>query len=107
VPSLPPDLAVLRRAVSLGLGETASLAFAASRPTLVVLTDDAAARLAAQSLGLRSHGTLGVLLRAIRRRQRTSSEVAAILRSLPIRSTLYVRRDLLEEVIREVERFSP
>lgn len=98
-----PDLAVLARTLNLGKGETAGLAFTLSHPALLFLTDDAAARLAAKALGLRAFGTLGVLLRAIRRQHRTAPEVAAIVRSLPFRSTLHLRRDLLDSVLREIE----
>ena len=68
-----------------------------------MLTDDTAARLAARSLGLAVHGTLGVLLRAIRRQQKSKEEIVKVLRSLPNTSTLYIRTALLEDIIREVE----
>jgi hypothetical protein len=51
----------------------------------------------------KAHGTLGVLVRAIRRKQKTKDEVVTLLRSVPSLSTLHVRPALLEEVIREVE----
>ena len=73
------------------------------RPEALFLTDDAAARIAAKALGYRSHGTLGVLLRSIRRGQRERDAVLSILRSLPDVSTLHVRRDLLDEIIEQVE----
>ena len=46
---------------------------------------------------------LGVLLRAIRRRQRTPEEILNVLNALPVRSSLHIKRDLLDEIIREVE----
>lgn len=100
-PSAP--FQTLVRTFVLGVGEQAALSLALSRPGALVLTDDAAARLAAKALGLRAYGTLGVLLRAIRRRQRSRDEVLDVLRSLRSRSTLYVRADLLQEVVAEVE----
>jgi predicted nucleic acid-binding protein len=72
-------------------------------PDAIFLTDDAAARLAAEGLGYRIHGSIGILLRAIRRRQRTPDEVVSILRNLPTQSTLYIRPDLLREIIAQVE----
>ena len=74
------------------------------RPEALLLTDDAAARIAAKSLGYRSHGTLGVLLRSIRRSQREREAVIAILRTLPKVSTLHIRQSLLEEIIEQAER---
>ena len=67
------------------------------------MTDDTAARLAAEQLGLSVHGTLGILLRAIRRKQRDPRDVADLLRTIPSRSTLHIRANLLNEIIAEVE----
>jgi predicted nucleic acid-binding protein len=72
-------------------------------PDAILLTDDAAARLAAEALRHRVHGSIGILLRAIRRRQRTPREVVSILRGLPVRSSLHIRPDLLEGIVAEVE----
>jgi predicted nucleic acid-binding protein len=75
-----------------------------NRSVAILLTDDAAARLAAAALGYRVHGSIGCLLRAIRRHQRTKHEVLSILRDLPVRSSLHVRPALLEEITAQVER---
>lgn len=101
-PTDPATLGILR-AFSLDKGEQAAFAILMFHPSAVFLTDDAAARLAAKALGLRSHGTLGVLLRSLRRGQRTRSELLIALLAIPTRSTLHIRRALLEEVIRQVE----
>ena len=95
----PPQALV--RALALDLGEQAALSLMASHPDAVLLTDDAAARLAAESLGYRVHGSIGILLRAIRRRQRTQREILSILRDLSVRSSLHIRPALLEEIIAE------
>ena len=99
VPSELDPLQALVRALALDLGEQAALSLMASHPDAVLLTDDAAARLAAESFGYRVHGSIGILLRAIRRRQRTQQEVLSILRDLPVRSSLHIRPALLEEII--------
>ncbi|BAL99705.1 hypothetical protein CLDAP_16660 [Caldilinea aerophila DSM 14535 = NBRC 104270] len=75
----------------------------ALHPKAIFLTDDAAARLAAKGLGYQVHGSIGILLRAIRRRQRTHSEVLSVLRDLPARSSLYIRPGLLQEIITQLE----
>lgn len=67
------------------------------------MTDDAAARLAAVRLGFRVHGTIGILLRGVRRQQYTRTEMGEILRNLPSRSTLHIRLNLLEEAIQQLE----
>jgi len=101
--ALSTELDVLSRLLGLHRGEQEALQVAQAHPGCVVLTDDTAARLAARNLGLAAHGTIGVLLRAIRRNQKTKDEVVTLLRSLPTASTLHVRASLLEDIIREVE----
>lgn len=96
-------LTTLVQALALDEGEQAALALALGRRGSLLLTDDSAARLAARALGIRVHGTIGVLVRAIRRRQRSRSEILHLLRTLPEVSTLHIRRSLLDEVIRDVE----
>lgn len=51
----------LVRTFSLDLGEQAALSLTQQYPEAIFLTDDAAARLAATTLGLRVHGTIGIL----------------------------------------------
>ncbi len=89
----------LVRMFSLDLGEQAALSLMEQYPQAIFLTDDAAARLAATTLGLRVHGTIGILLRAIRRQQRTRDEVLEILRNLPSNSTLHIKASLIQEII--------
>lgn len=98
----PPELETLAQVLSLHSGEWEALRLILEHPGLL-LTDDTAARLAATSLGIRVHGTIGILIRAIRRNQRTKPQVLALLRSLPASSTLHLKRSLLDTVIREVE----
>lgn len=97
------ELDVLSQLLGLHRGEKEALQIAQKQPGCLVLTDDTAARLAARSLGLAAHGTLGVLIRAIRRKQRTKGEVVRLLRDLPNVSTLHVRATLLADIIRGVE----
>ena len=85
------------------LGEQAALTLMQNYPDAIFLTDDAAARLAAVTLGYRVHGTIGILLRAIRRNQKTTFDVIAILRNLARQSTLHIRAQLLEEIIERLE----
>ena len=94
---------ILVRSLSLDLGEQAAFSLMQTHPDAIFLTDDAAARLAALTLGYRVHGTIGILLRAIRRKQKTKGEVIAILRNLPNQSTLHIRSQLLEEIIGRLE----
>lgn len=101
--SVKPPFQALVKSLSLDLGEQAALTLMKSYPEAILLTDDAAARLAAVTLGYRVHGTIGILVRAIRRKQKSKEEILSILRTLPDKSTLYIRQDLLSEIISQVE----
>jgi predicted nucleic acid-binding protein len=90
------------RAMALDLGEQAALSLMALHPEAILLTDDSAARLAAESLGYSVHGSVGILIRSIRRRQRTRQQIVALLESLPTRSSLHIRPGLLQRIIARV-----
>jgi predicted nucleic acid-binding protein len=101
--SSAPAFQTLVQSLSLDIGEQAALTLLESHPQSIFLTDDAAARLAAMTLGYRVHGTIGILIRAIRRQQRSTDEVIAILRTLPVQSTLFIRPKLLQDIIDKLE----
>jgi predicted nucleic acid-binding protein len=96
-------LDAIARLFALHPGEVQALQIAEEHSADLLLTDDSAARLAARHLGVRVHGTLGIVLRSIRRNQRTREQVAAILRTIPTLSTLHLRQSLLDEIIKTVE----
>ncbi|MFT3790404.1 MAG: hypothetical protein QM741_04860 [Rudaea sp.] len=83
-------------------GEREALSLCLDAPEALLLTDDAAARLAAGSLGIQAHGTLGILVRAIRRRQRDKQQVLNLLKQIPERSSLHIRAELLANIVRQV-----
>lgn len=101
--SSPEDEIVLNLAAGLrlGPGECAALALARSTAA-IVLTDDAAARLAAESLGLRVHGSLGIIVRAPRVGLVTPQAVISLLQEIPRRSSLHLRPALLAEIVERV-----
>jgi predicted nucleic acid-binding protein len=88
---------------TLHAGEQEALHLCLEFSDSLLLTDDTAARLAAKSLGVSSHGTLGLLVRAIRRQSRSKCEVLDLLRAIPARTSLHIRPSLLAEVIKDVE----
>jgi predicted nucleic acid-binding protein len=104
--ALPEDVEfmTLLRAFALGIGEQEVLALMRQQPTAILLTDDAAARLVAEQMGMRVHGTIGILLRALRRSLRTPEQVLSLLHLLPRQSTLYIRPTLLNVIIARVKR---
>lgn len=88
---------------TLHAGEHEALCLCLEFPGTLLLTDDTAARLAAKTLAVEAHGTLGLLVRAIRRRQLSKTHVLELLSQVPKRSTLHIRPTLLEEIIRQVD----
>ena len=84
----------LARSLVLHTGELEALQVALEHGRSLLLTDDTAARLAAGNMGIPVHGTIGVVVRSIRRQQRTAEQVLAVLRSLPQQSTLHLKKSL-------------
>lgn len=103
-PLVDEKLATFAKMFSLDLGEVQSLAAAANYPDALFLTDDAAARLVAEEFGYKVHGTLGLLIRAVRKGHRSSTEILEILRNLQKNSSLHIRSSLLSDVIKKIEK---
>ena len=99
----PPELEAVAVALSLHTGEWEAIRVALEHPACVLLTDDTAARLAAGNLGIRVHGTIGILVRSVRQGLRTKETVLEILRSIPTSSSLHLKRSLSEAAIKQVE----
>src|SRR5205823_2608115 len=79
-------------------GEEEALRLMQQFTEATLLTDDAAARLVARQLGHDVHGTIGILVRAIARRLRSKKQVLNLLRAIPQRSTLFLKKDLLNSI---------
>ena len=103
VQHLSPEVNATVQLFSLHAGEIQALNIAHEFEADLLLTDDTAARLAAGSMKIAVHGTLGILLRAIRKEQRTAQEILSILRSIPEKSTLHLKASLLQKIIKQVE----
>lgn len=99
-----PRLLVLSKALLLDKGEIESLSLMQENHEAIFLTDDSAARLVAEELGYRVHGTIGIILRAIRKKTRTPKEVIKLLKEMPERTTLFIRPVLLEEITQKIEK---
>jgi predicted nucleic acid-binding protein len=97
-----PEVVVLAGALGLDAGEVSALGLMQKLLADLLLCDDAAARLAAEALGYAVRGTIGLVIRAIRRQQRTKQQVLETLRSIPTRSTLFIKTSLLEEICKQV-----
>lgn len=106
-PGKIPDniqLLTLCRFFALDAGETEGLALMEKNPGAIFLTDDASARLVAEQMGFRVHGTIGILVRSIRRSQMEPGEALRILKEVPSQSTLYIKLSLLDEIILKIKK---
>jgi predicted nucleic acid-binding protein len=103
-PEASPKLIQLAQAFLLDAGEREALRLMQDTPDAILLTDDAAARLVAERMKYQVHGTIGVIVRALRRQQRTRRQVLNLLRALPHRSTLFIQAKLLESVIEQIRK---
>lgn len=100
--SLSAQVVALGRLYTLHDGERESLSVCLKNPGAVLLTDDTAARLAAKSLSIQVHGSIGLLMRSLRRRQLDKAEVLLLLERLPTVTSLHIRPSLLKEFIQQV-----
>ncbi len=73
-------------------------------PQAIFLTDDASARMVAEQMRFKVHGTMGILIRAIRRGQMEAEEVLRILKEVPSQTTLYIKLSLLDEIILKIKK---
>ena len=101
-PSNEP-LLTLCKIFSLDAGEIEALALMEQMPQAMFLTDDAAARIVAIQMNFKVHGTIGILIRSIRKGQMSPKEVLDILSEIPQKSTLYIRHSLLQEILASVK----
>ncbi|MDZ7759604.1 MAG: hypothetical protein U5L00_05060 [Desulfovermiculus sp.] len=100
---LDQSLQTICRLFSLDSGEVSALSILSRFPDAVFLTDDAAARLVAKKSGYRVHGTIGILVRAIRRDMMKPEKVLDVMQSLSWKSTLYIGDSILDEVIASIK----
>jgi len=90
-------------AYELNIGEAAAIALARQEDVLLFFTDDLDARFVASSLGLTVHGTVGILLRAFHEKMLTKDEVISKVRMLETQSSLFITRDLINFIIKELK----
>jgi len=85
-------------------GEIEALAILENDSAATFFTDDASARLVAEQFGFKVHGAIGILVRSIRRAQRKPEDVLSIIKTIPSRSTLYIKASLLHEIINTIKK---
>lgn len=104
IDTLPdPNLLTIIRSFSLDKGEQDSLLLLKEYSNIIFFTDDTAARLAGESLGYRVHGTIGIILRAIRKSIKSQEEIIILLNQIPEKSSLFIKPSLLKSIIDKVK----
>jgi predicted nucleic acid-binding protein len=88
----------------LDAGEIEALALMEKNPEAIFPTDDASARIVAEQMGFKVHGTIGILVRSIRRKQMQPEKVLQLLKGLPEKTTLYIKRSLLDEITLKIKK---
>ena len=104
--SFPTDenLLTMCRVFSLDAGETEALGLMEQNPNHIFLTDDAGARLVAEQMAYKIHGTIGILVRAIRRGQKKPKDILRIIGEIPGRSTLHIKSSLIDDIKATIKR---
>lgn len=97
------ELLTLCRIFTLHTGEIEALSLMKRFPNAIFLTDDSSARLVGQRMGYKVHGTIGILIRSVRRKMMGPQEVVAILQTIPQKSTLHIKPSLLEDIVRQIK----
>lgn len=81
-----------------------ALSLMEKNPEAIFLTDDASARMVAEQMGFRVHGTIGILVRSIRQGQMEAKEVLDVLKEIPFKTTLHIKHSLLDEIVMKIKR---
>ncbi|MEA3361621.1 MAG: hypothetical protein U9R17_19730 [Thermodesulfobacteriota bacterium] len=90
------------KAFSLDAGETEALTIVEKHQDSIFFTDDASARLVADRMGFRVHGTIGIIVR--RKDYMQPNRVIQVLSDIPSKSSLHIKLSLLEEIIMEIKK---
>jgi predicted nucleic acid-binding protein len=90
--------------VTLGRGERELLALSQRQPNPLVLLDDETARQEARRLGLRSKGTVGVLVQSFRTGLLPRREIELLLTEISGRGDIWISPRLCQQVLAEIRK---
>jgi len=96
---------LLMNAYFLDLGEAQAIALALQEKSDYFLTDDLDARTVANNLNLEVHGSVGIILRAFREKMIDKNTAIEKVKELHDKSSLFITRNLVDEVVRAIEGF--
>ena len=88
----------------LHLGEAEAIALAIQEKINLFLTDDLEARTTAKEYHLEVHGTVGIILRAFKENVLTKEETIKKVNELHKNSSLFITKDLIDYIQREIHK---
>jgi len=91
---------------NLDLGEAEAIALSIQEKPRIFLTDDLEARNVSKELGIKTHGTVGIILRAFKEKIIDKSKAIEKIKSLHSSSSLFITSDLIDKVISSINEFS-
>ncbi|MBS3176659.1 PIN domain-containing protein [Candidatus Woesearchaeota archaeon] len=89
----------------LDLGEATSIALCKQEKISLFFTDDLEAREVAKVFGFEPHGTLAIILRALRERYISKKEASDLVKKIHRQSSLFITSDLIRWIQHEIEKY--
>ena len=105
LPDFKDRVKILTNQENLDLGEAFAIVLAMQEKTDCFLTDDLDARNVAIKYNMEVHGTIGIILRAFRNKIIDKKMTIEKVNELYNKSSLFITRDLVQQVINAVEEF--
>lgn len=104
-PDFKDKVKILTNQENLDLGEAFAIVLAMQEKIDYFLTDDLDARNVAIKYNLQVHGTIGVILRAFRERILDKKRAIEKVNELYAKSSLFITKDLVYNVLQAIEEF--
>jgi len=104
-PEFKDSVKVLTNQENLDLGEACAIVLTMQEKADYFLTDDLDARSVALKYNLEVHGTIGVILRAFREKIINKKIAIEKVNELHTKSSLFITKDLIDEVIIAIKEF--
>ena len=86
----------------LGIGETTAIALAKQEKIALFFTDDLDARTVATHFGFKTHGTIGIILRALKNKLLTKKQAEEKIQAIGS-SSLFITKDLIAWTLKEIQ----
>ena len=105
LPDFKDKVKILTNQENLDLGEAFAIVLAMQEKADYFLTDDLDARTVAVKYNLQVHGSIGIVLRAFRKKIIDKKTAIEKVNELYAKSSLFITKDLIDNVVRAIEEF--